>query len=378
MAKQVVILGGGVGGTIVANLLNKKLKHSEVEITVVDATGKHLYQPGLLYVPFGGKSPDTLVKEESKLLGKGIRLIVDVCERIEPANRVVHVKKRGNLTYDYLVVASGATLHPENVPGLTEGGHHFYDLESALRLREALSSFAGGKILIGVASYPIRCPPSPLEAAFFLDHSFRRAGVREKIDIEFFTPLPQVFPIQPVADVVARMFEERGIRHTLEYSLESVDHSKKCIKSDDGRVKSYDLLIAIPPHRGSKVVEMSGLGDEEGWIPTDEETLKVKAWDDMYSLGDATDIPICKAGSTAHYQAPVVAGNIASEIRGAEPKTKYDGKVVFFFETALNKAIYAKFDYENPPRPSRPRLMYHWAKIALNSLYWNTIARGRI
>ncbi len=378
MPKKVVILGGGVGGTIGANLLNKKLKDSEAEITLVDSTGKHLYQPGLLYIPFRDKNPEALVRDESKLLGRGIRLIIDTCERIQPADRTVHMKKGDKLTYDYLVIASGATLHPEVIPGLVEGGHHFYDPPSALRLREALSSFTGGRILIGVASYPIRCPPAPLEAAFFLDYMFRRAGIRERVDLEFFTPLDKVHPIQSVADVVAKMFEERGIGFTLEDSIESVDYVKKTKRSENGEVKSYDLLITIPTHRGSRMVEESELGDEEGWIPTDEETLRVNAWDDVYALGDATDIPVCKAGSTAHYQAPVVTENIKSEIRGAEPEAKYDGKVATFFETAFGKAMFLKFDYENPPLSLKPRRIYHWAKVLFNRLYWSTVAKGRI
>ncbi len=378
MPKKIVILGGGVGGTIVSNLPNKRLKDSEAEITLVDSTGKHLYQPGLLYIPFRDKNPEALVRDESKLLGRGIRLITDTCERIQPADRTVHMKKGDKLTYDYLVVATGATLHPEVIPGLVEGGHHFYDPPSALRLREALSSFTGGRITIGVASYPIRCPPAPLEAAFFLDYMFRRAGIRERVDLEFFTPLPRVYPMQSVADVVAKMFEERGIGCTLEDSLESVDHVKKTKRSENGEVKPYDLLITIPPHRGSRMVEESELGDEEGWIPTDEETLRVNAWDDVYALGDATDVPTCKAGSTAHYQAPVVAENIKSEIMGDEPEAKYNGKAVVFFETAFGKAMSMKFDYENPPLSLKPRRIYHWAKVLFNSLYWSTVAKGRI
>lgn len=378
MPKRVIILGGGVGGTIVANRLRRKLRDSEADITLVDSTGQHLYQPGLLYVPFRGKNPQKLVRDEARLLSRGIQLIQGSCERISPADRAIHIGDGEKLTYDYLVIATGATLHPEIIPGLTQGGHHFYDPPSALRLRDALSSFRGGRMLIGVASYPIRCPPSPLEAAFFLDDMFRRAGVREKVDLEFFTPLDRVFPIKTVADVVTRLLEERGIRCSLEFNLESVDHGKKSIISHTGEVKPYDFLIVIPPHRGSGVIEESGLGDEEGWVPTDEESLRINAWDDVYALGDATDIPICKAGSTAHYQAPVVAENIESEIRGSEPEAKYDGKVVFFFETAFNKAMLAKFDYENPPHPSKPRRIYHWAKAVLNSLYWSTVAKARI
>jgi len=247
-----------------------------------------------------------------------------------------------------------------------------------LRLRDALPSFTGGKIRIGVTSYPLRCPFAPLEAVFFLDHMLRRIGIRKKGDLEFFTPLSVVHPIQSIADVVEKMFKERGIGCSLEDSLESVDYIKKTTRSENGEVKPYDLLIAIPPHRGSKMVEESELGDEEGWIPTNEETLRVNAWDDIYTLGDATDVPTCKAGSTAHYQAPVVAENIKSEIRGAEPEAKYDGKVMVFLETAFGKAMYLKFDYENAPLPTKPRRIYHWSKVLLNNLYWSTVAKGRI
>ncbi len=376
MSRKIVIVGGGPGGTIVANLLAKKLDEEEASITVIDRTGNHVYEAGLLYVTLEGKDPKGLVKNERDILNKKVKLIVDEASKIDPSKKTVELKSGSNFDYDYLIIATGARLCPEEVPGLKDGAYHFYTIDEALRLREALDKFDKGKIVIGVGGIPYKCPPAPSEIACFLDHVLRKSNRREGIEIHFLSPLSRIFPIESIDPIVSEIFNERGIKHSTFFNVESVDPEKKEVHSLEGETVGYDLLILIPPHRGSKVIEDSGLGDRGGWVPTDRYTLKVKGHDDAYAMGDATDLPISKSGAAAHYEAKVIANNIASEIKGTGNLEKYNGKVICLFD-AGNKAIYLNFDYDHPPKPVRPRWAYRLLKLAFNKFYWITVAKAR-
>lgn len=376
MSKNIVVVGGGPAGTIVANLLTKKLKKEEASITVIDKTGRHVYEHGLLYVTLSDQDPRGIVKDEKDILNKKVRLIVNEATKIDTKKKIVEVKSGDRFNYDYLIIATGARLCPEEVPGLKEGAYHFYTIEEAIRLKKALDNFDKGKIVIGVGGVPYKCPPAPAEIACFLDYKLRKRKIREKVDIHYLSPLPRVFPIESVDPIVKEIFDKEEIKYTTFFNVESVDPVRKEVHSLEGETIGYDLLILIPPHRGSKVIEDSGLGDRGGWVPTDRYTLKVKGYDDVYTIGDATDLPISKSGAAAHYEAKVVANNIASEIKGIESQDKYNGKVVCLCD-AGNKAIYLNFDYDHPPNPTHPRWIYRLLKLTFNKLYWYTIAKAR-
>ncbi|MEM3437078.1 MAG: FAD-dependent oxidoreductase [Nitrososphaerales archaeon] len=376
MGKNIVIVGGGPAGTIVANSLAKKLKKEEAYITVIDRTGKHVYEPGLLYLTFGEQDPKDIVRSERDILNKKVSLIVDEAIKIDTKKEIVEVKKGDKFHYDYLIIATGARLCPEEVPGLKEGAYHFYTVDEALKLRDALNKFNKGKIVIGVGGVPYKCPPAPAEIACFLDYKLKERGIRDRVEIHYLSPLPRIFPIESIDPIVNEIFDKERIKYTTFFNVESVDPERKEVKSLEGETISYDLLILIPPHRGSKVIEDSLLGDRGGWVPTDKYSLKVKGYDNVYAIGDATDLPISKSGAAAHYEAKVVANNIASEIKGNESLDKYNGKVVCLCD-AGNKAIYLNFDYENPPKPTRPRWIYRLLKLAFNKLYWHTVAKAR-
>lgn len=376
--KKVVILGGGVGGTIVANLLAKKLRRDEAEIVLVDQAGKHVYQPGFVYVAFAKLKASKLVKDERRLLRKRVRLIQGEAVKIDPEGRKVHLADGRTLEYDRLVVALGARLVPGEVPGYLEAAHHFYTLEAAESLRKALEAFRGGRIVVGVASVPYKCPPAPSEAACQLDYYFTKKGMRDKVDIHFLSPLSRVFPLENVNGAVEGTFRHHNIRSTIFFNVESIDPKAKTVTSIEGDTVPYDLLIMVPPHRGAKVVEDSGLGDRGGWLPTDKFTLRTKAHADIFALGDCTDVPVSKSGAAAHFQAKVVADSIVADLRGNPATARYDGHVMCYCDAGYHKGISMSFDYEHPPVPPRLNLKDWLGKRFLNRAYWLLVPTGRV
>jgi sulfide:quinone oxidoreductase len=377
MPARVVVLGGGVGGTISANLLSKQLGR-DAAITVVDPTGMHVYQPGFLYVALGQANGRWLTRDERTLLRSDVNLAVDRAIRVHPDAGTVQLERGGSLEWDYLVLATGARLVPEAVPGLVEGAHEFYSLEGAQRLREELRRFQGGAIRVGVAGIPYKCPPAPVEFVFMLEAYLRRRGIRDRSEITLLSPLNRAFTIESASKVIQPILDERGINLTTFFNVESVDPSARVVTSLEGEKTNYDLLVLVPPHRGQTMIDDSGLGDLGGWLPTDRHTLQVGEHERIFAIGDATDLPISKSGSTAHFEAPVVASRIASFVRGTAPKTNYGGKVMCFLETGKGRATALRFDYEHPPAPPAPNRMWHAAKWMFNRLYWDTVPKGRI
>ena len=402
MPQHVMIVGGGVGGTIVANLLARHLESHDATVTLIESTGKHAYMPGWLYMPFNheGLESEQILRDEWSLLNRHVQHIRGTVSSIDTRNRELRVHSglgldeivgtggavEATYSYDYLVLATGARLATEDLSGLNEangngGWHHFYSAEAALRLRHALQRFEGGRIVITVGGIPYRCPPAPLEFTFLLDEWLAKHDLRSKTEIQYLFPLPRVFPIESVAEAVTPLLEERHIGYTVFFNTEMVDTEKHIISSLEGEEIPYDLLVLVPPHRGARVIEDSGLGDEQGWIPTDRNTLEVKGKPHVYALGDATDLPVSKSGSAAHFEAKIVAARILAAIRGEELKpdeATYDGEVMCFLETGYNKATQLVFNYEHPPKPPRPSLYYHMEKQLFNRAYWHIVPQGLV
>ncbi len=402
MSQQILIVGGGVGGTIAANLLARHLEPQEARVTLIERTGKHAYMPGWLYLPFNHDTLESehILRDEHHLLNRRVHHLRGTVTHIDTQKREVRVQHSSDLdeiggtggaieatySYDYLVLATGARLAPEDLSGLGEangrsGWHHFYSAEAALRLREALQGFTGGRIVVTVGGIPYRCPPAPLEFTFLLDEWLTRHHLRGQTEIQYLFPLPRVFPIESVAEAVTPLLEERNIGYTVFFNAETVDTEKRIISSLEGEEVSYDLLVLVPPHRGARVIEESGLGDEQGWIPTDRTTLEVKGQHQVYALGDATDLPVSKSGSAAHFEAKVVAARILAAVRGEEPKPEeatYDGEVMCFLETGYSRATQLVFNYEHPPHPPRPGRYYHLEKQLFNRAYWHLVPQGLV
>ena len=371
--RRIVVVGGGVGGTMVANRLAREwaadIRRKELEVVVVADESVHQYQPGYLYVALNEAPQDQFERQEKRLLIPGVRLIVQAVKMIEPQRNRIVLSDGEDLAYDYLVIATGSHPTLETVPGLKDGGHTFYTAQGAEKLRAALAELDGGRVVVAV-DVPHKCPVAPLEFTLMLDDQLRQRGIRDKVEIMYTYPIGRVHSLEAVATWAEAEFSRRGILSEVFFNIDSVDAKNKTVSSLEGSSYEYDLLVVIPAHEGAKVVRDSGLGDEGGWIPTDRHSMKMKGAENVYVIGDATNLPVSKAGSTAHYQVDVVAGNISNELKGLSASHSYDGKAFCFIEGGLEKATYIAFSYTKPPHPSQPTEMLHWFKLMYNEIYW--------
>jgi sulfide:quinone oxidoreductase len=384
--KRVVIVGGGVGGTLVANLVSRKLARQidagSASVTVIDIAGEHVYQPGFMYIAMGHQKPGGLVRPERGLLDKRVRLEVGEVTRVDEQAQLVELSDGTRLHYDELILASGSRILPELIDGFAEEAHHFYGPEAAQRLRTALDTFVGGKVVIGIAGMPYKCPPAPLEVAFLIDSELRDRGLREKSELHFCSPIGRAFTIESVSEMATPILAEKGIELHTFFNVETIDRERNLVQSLEGEELAYDLLILVPPHRGAQFLIDSNFAPAPGgWLPTDKHTLEVGGRANVHALGDATDLPLSKAGSTAHFEAPIVAERVAAAIEGREPdvvKGSYTGKVMCFFEVGDGKGTLLQFDYDHPPKPPTPNRLWHLGKLAFNKAYWVTVPRGRV
>ncbi len=377
MTKQILIVGGGLAGTIIANglcrQLRSELRCSEVSITMLGTTDKHMYQPGLLYVPFGRIREHELFRDQRSVLHSCVNFFVDPATQIDIENRRVHTQSGMTHSYDYLVIATGSRLRHDAIPGMTEGAHWFYDLEGARKMRDALDAFEGGKVVVNVNA-PHKCPVAPLEITFMLREHFKAKGILDKCEITYTYPIGRLHALEPVAHWAKPAFDSQAIKYETFFNTKSVDPAARTITSEEEVTLDYDLLVTIPPHSGAQVIMDSGLGDG-GWVPTQKDTLLCGETNNVFVCGDTTDIPISKAGSTAHFEADTIIDNLTSLILEGRMARKYDGKVFCFVETGLDSGTYVWFNYTTPPNPGPPSQMIHWFKLAYNRLYWLS-ARG--
>ena len=383
---RIVILGGGVGGTLTANLLARRLRRridaGTASVTVVDRTGQHVYQPGFMYLAMGGERADHLERPERSLLDRRVSLLVGEIERLDPDARTIHLADGGALPYDQLVIATGCRIAPEDVEHFADEAQHFYAADAAIRLRQALDAFTGGRIVIGIAGMPYKCPPAPLEVAFLIEAELRERGLRDGTELHFCSPIGRAFTIESVSDMATPILADRGIELHTFFNVEAIDPANKLVHSLEGEELGYDLLILVPPHKGEPFLIEAGLATAPGgWLPTDRTTLQVGDRPEIHALGDATDLPLSKAGSTAHFEAPVVVERIVAAIQGraVDPKRgDYLGRVMCFFEIGDGKGTLLRFDYDHPPRPPKPNRVWHLGKIVFNKTYWHTVPKGRV
>ena len=379
--KKVLIVGGGPGGCMTANRLAKsmrdKIRKRQLEITLLSYSSNHIYEAGFLFMSLDLKNPEQFTREQKSLLDPAVNLVIDPAVKIDVQRRKVTGKSGREYGYDILLVATGSEIRADITPGMKEGGHDFYTLEGTTQLREKLVHFQGGKILCGV-EMPHKCPVSFLEILFMLHDFYKHKGIRDKVDLAYTYPFEVIHQKPEVAKFTQPLLDESGIKCHTGFSVGRVDPTAKKVFSKDGRELDYDILITLPAHRAPRVILESGLGDAQGWIDVDPRTLKMTGAENVYVIGDATNLHlkgVSKAGSAAHYQSEIIAHNIAQELNGLKPNGFYDGKVFCFIETGLNEATCIQFDYATPPTPPPPSTLLHWFKLSFNELYW-TAVRG--
>lgn len=378
--QKILVIGSGTGGTIVTNRIHKKLKKGKVpyEITVIDPTFQHLYQPGFLFTMVGKEKDSNLIQDSRKLMPKIVNSVMDKVKFINTDEKFVETIDSGNFEYDYLIISSGSRLAFDSVDWWDDSIHHFYNPEGAAKLREEIEKFEGGKIVVSIADLPYKCPPAPIEAAMLLDDYFKKKGMRDKVEISYTSPLGRAFSIETTNTRVEPYLEEKNIALYTMFNTDEVDTEEKVIYSMEGEDLDYDLLICVPPHAGHQFIIDSGIAEGQGWIDVDRHTLQVLNQDSIYALGDTTNLPISKAGSTAHHEAPVIAQNIYDEIMGKELTGHYNGEVQCFFLTSFGSSMFINFDYDNPPKPSPTRRIWYWFKLVFKPMYFRLVTRGRV
>jgi sulfide:quinone oxidoreductase len=393
--KQIVILGGGTGGTMTANRLRRRFDEDEAEIHVVDRDDRHVYQPGLLFVPFGLESPESLVRPRRAQLRRGIAYHESEIDHVSLADQQVQLANGATLAYDALVVATGARLLPEDTEGMTGPGWQesvftFYDLPGATGLREALAGFQGGRLVVDIADFPIKCPVAPIEFVFLADWHLRRRGIRERTTLTLVTPLDGCFTKPVASRHLTHLLAEKSIELEVEFAAGEVDGADSRLISYDGREIPFDLLVAVPLHGGQAYVERSdGLGDALGFVPTDPAKLQSHAAENVFAIGDATDLRASKAGSVAHFEGEILSDNLEAYLRGRPLPARFDGHANCFVETGYGKALLIDFNDEIEPVPGRfptaagplPLLresrLNHLGKLGFQWLYWHVLLPGR-
>jgi len=379
LAVKVLVIGGGTGGTLAANLLAKEfaveIADNDIQVALVTGSKFHVFQPGLLEVAFEGKAPDTIVREERPLVNRKVAYTEERVERIDLRKQEVLLASGQSLDYDYVIIATGSVPNPDSIPRLREASLNFHtSTDESLRIWHTLKQFEKGRVVVGIAGVPHKCPPSPNEATFLLDDYLRKTGKREHVSLTFLTPYPRPYPAEPLSKVVEPLLEKRGIEVVTFFNLESVDPRKKELYSLEGDTIGYDLLIMVPPHQGADVIVKSGLGDRDGWIPTDKQTLRINGYENAYAIGDCTNIPVSKTGVTAHLEAKVAVNNIVSSIKELGKLHKYTGRINCPFEVGSGKAAFVVGSYEMPVKQIEPTRMRQLMKKGFERVYWRSLS----
>ncbi|MBX7119249.1 MAG: NAD(P)/FAD-dependent oxidoreductase [Gemmatimonadaceae bacterium] len=396
--RQILILGAGTAGTVMANRLARRyrrgLARGTTTITVVDPDPVHLYQPGLLFLPFGRYTTEHVVRPRSAQLDPAVRYIQDRITRLDPATDTVMLGDGRVLSYDVAVIATGARIAPEELEGLTGPGwrermHDFYTLEGAQALRDALARFDGGRLVINVVEMPIKCPVAPLEFAFLADAYFTRRGIRDRVTITYATPLDGAFTKATCSRELQYLLDAKGIALETEFNAGRVDGPAGELVSWDERTVPFDLLVSVPTHRGAEfLAAVPDLTNDLGFVHTDPRTLQARRKPNLFAVGDATDVPASKAGSVVHFQAEGLEENIARVLDGRPLEAAFDGHANCFIETGHGKALLIDFNYEVEPLPGhfpfawgplpllRESRLNHLGKLAFRHVYWNALLPG--
>ncbi|MEI6696094.1 MAG: FAD/NAD(P)-binding oxidoreductase [Bacteroidota bacterium] len=393
--KKILILGAGTGGTIMSNKLRKELDRNEWEITIVDQFKTHYYQPGFLFVPFGMYSRNDVIKPKNDFIPVGVNLIFQKIDNIDAENNQVRLADGVVLSYDYLIIATGTRIVPEETEGLKGDLWHknifdFYTIEGALALGNFFKTWKGGELVLNIADMPIKCPVAPLEFVMFADAFFIERGMRDKVNITYVTPLSGAFTKPRTSKVMGELLQEKNINIVTDFYISEVNNEEKKIIDYNGIEIPFDCLVSVPVHMGDEVIVKSGLGDDMGFVKTDKFTLQSVQYANIFVLGDASNIPTSKAGSVVHFAADVVLENIMCAIEGRPCTAAFDGHSNCYIETGHGKGALIDFNYDTEPLPGsfpfpgvgpfsllKETRMNHYGKLLFRWIYWHILLKGK-
>jgi sulfide:quinone oxidoreductase len=393
--KNLVIIGGGTAGTSMANKMIKALPSDKWKIIIIEKAKEHFYQPGFLFLPFGYYTRDQITKPSNTFFPKGADVINSEVDRINADKNMINLKCGNSISYDVLLIATGTRISPEDTPGLKgelwqKSVFDFYTIEGAEALAMFFKTWEGGNLVINIADNPIKCPVAPLEFTFYADEFFTRKGMREKVNITYVTPMSGAFTKPKASKFLGSLMEKKNINIVTDFFLGEVDNTNKKILDFGGREVPFDCLVTIPLHSGDPVISKSGLGDEFGFVKANKNTLQSLSYQNIFVIGDASNLPASKAGSVAHFQADILHKNILSFINNEPLKASYDGHSNCYIETGYGKGILIDFNYETEPLPGlfplpvlgpfsllKESRINHYGKLIFKWIYWNILLKGR-
>ncbi len=393
--KRLLVLGAGTAGTMVVNKLRPRLDEDEWKITIVDQEATHHYQPGYLFLPFGDYRPEEIVKPKKKFIPEGVEMIMGEIDRVDADDNRVLLADGTELSYDQLVIATGATPRPDQTPGMDEDEwrksvHEFYTFEGAIALRDKLATWEGGRLIVHITEMPIKCPVAPLEFTFLADDFFKKKGMRDQVEITYVTPLDGAFTKPVASKHLGDMLSDRKVSLEPDFMIERVDNESKAIVSYDEREIPFDLLVTVPLNMGADFIQRSGLGDDLNFVPVDQGTLLSTQYDNIFALGDASNIPASKAGSVAHFAVDIFTDNFLEHIEGRPMTEAFDGHANCFVESGNGKGMLIDFNYTTQPLTGKYPLpgvgpfsllketeMNHYGKLAFRWMYWNLLLPGK-
>jgi len=393
--KRIVILGAGTAGTMMANKLRKSLSRKKWDISIIDEHESHYYQPGFLFIPFGIYKRKDVEKPKAEFIPNGVNFILSETEKVDAEKNEVILVGGEKISYDILLIATGTQTRPEETTGLKAELWYkeifdFYTIEGAVKLQEYFNNWKGGKLVMAITELPYKCPVAPLEFVFLADSFFTKKGIRDKVEISYVTPMSGAFTKPIASKILGDLLVKKNIKIVPDFYIESVDNSTKTLKSFDGKEVPFDCLTVVPVNMGSKVIERSGLGDDMHFVPTNKFTLQSEKFENIFVIGDATNIPTSKAGSVAHFAGEVLIENMLDYIKGKPMEESFDGHTNCYIETGFGKASLIDFNYTQEPLPGvfpfkhigpfkllGNTRMNHWGKMMFKWIYWNILIKGR-